>query len=97
MSILQHVLWYSCNAGFTTWFGFASEFTRLAGIAEPGQRFAKLLPITTAEYPTPAKRPTNSRMDCEKLRTALGFTMPAWQDSTAEIMSEVVNQADRWL
>lgn len=82
-------VFHACNAGFTTWFGFADEFTRLARQAEPQQRFAKLLPISTAEFPTPAKRPSNSRMNCEKLRSELGFAMPTWQKSTAEIMGEL--------
>lgn len=82
-------VFHACNAGFTTWFGFADEFTRLARQAEPQQRFARLLPISTAEFPTPAKRPSNSRMNCDKLRSELGFAMPTWQQSTAEIMGKL--------
>lgn len=85
-------VYHACDAGFTTWFGFAEEFVRLAREAEPDQRFARLLPITTAEYPTPAKRPSNSRMGCEKLKSDLGFAMPTWQESTAEIMGEVLGR-----
>lgn len=85
-------VYHACDAGFTTWFGFAEEFVRLAREAEPEQRFAKLLPITTAEYPTPAKRPSNSRMSCDKLKGDLGFAMPTWQESTAEIMGEVLRK-----
>ena len=86
-------VYHACNAGFTTWFGFAEEFVRLARKAEPQHRFARLLPITTAEYPTPAKRPSNSRMSCNKLSSDLGFPMPAWQDATAEIMGEVLQKS----
>ncbi len=82
--------YHACDAGFTTWFGFAEEFVRLAKAAAPDQRYATLHPITTAEYPTPAKRPSNSRMNCEKLRTELGFTMPSWQHSAAEVMDEIL-------
>ncbi len=85
-------VYHACDAGFTTWFGFAEEFVRLAKVAEPEQRFARLLPITTAEYPTPAKRPSNSRMSCDKLKDKLGFAMPSWQESTAEIMGEVLRK-----
>lgn len=86
-------VYHACNAGETTWFGFAKEFVRLGQEAEPQQRFAKLTPITTAEYPTPARRPTNSRMNCEKLAEVLGFTMPTWQNATAEVMDEVLAKA----
>jgi len=82
-------IYHACNGGETTWFGFAEEFLRLARAAEPEQRFARLVPITTAEYPTPAVRPRNSRMNCEKLERALGFAMPAWQASVASVMAEI--------
>ena len=85
-------VYHACDAGFTTWFDFANEFVRLAQEAQPEQRFARLLPIATAEYPTPAQRPSNSRMRCEKLTSDLGFAMPTWQGSTAEIMDEVLRK-----
>jgi dTDP-4-dehydrorhamnose reductase len=84
-------IYHACNAGFTTWFGFAQEFVRLAQAAEPLQRFARLLPIAASEYPTPARRPSNSRMSCEKL-SKLGFTMPSWQISTAAVVAELLSQ-----
>ena len=83
-------IYHACNAGFTTWFGFASEFVRLAQVAEPKQTFAKLRPIPSSEYPTPAKRPENSRMTCEKLTRVLNFEMPTWEHSTARVMAEVL-------
>ena len=83
-------IYHACNAGFTTWFGFASEFVRLAQLAEPEQPFAKLMPIPSSEYLTPAKRPENSRMTCEKLTGVLGFEMPTWEQSTAQVMAEVL-------
>jgi dTDP-4-dehydrorhamnose reductase len=82
-------VYHACGAGETTWFGFAEEFLRLAAIAEPEQRFARLVPITTAEYPTPTARPANSRLDCTKLSQELKFTMPEWQQSTAAVMAEL--------
>ena len=83
-------VYHACDAGSTTWFGFATEFLRLARLAEPAQHFAKLLPIATADYPTPARRPTNSRMNCAKLQERLGFAMPAWESSVARVMKEVL-------
>jgi dTDP-4-dehydrorhamnose reductase len=86
-------IYHACAAGSTTWFGFAGEFLRLARLAEPQQRFARLLPIPTSEYPTPALRPANSRLNCEKLQRNLGFTMPDWKASTAAVVSELLGQA----
>jgi len=85
--------YHACDAGETTWFGFAEEFLRLAQQAEPGKRLARLVPITTADYPTPAQRPSNSRMNCEKLKNNLGFTMPNWRDSVGSVLSEIVAQS----
>jgi dTDP-4-dehydrorhamnose reductase len=45
--------------------------------------------ITSAEYPTPAKRPTNSRMNCGKLRERFGWKMMDWQDSVSEVLAEL--------
>lgn len=80
--------YHACNGGETTWFGFAEEIVRLAAQNEPNVRFATLQPIPTSSYPTPAKRPANSRMDCSLLATKLGFLMPDWHESLAQVMSE---------
>jgi dTDP-4-dehydrorhamnose reductase len=82
-------VYHACDAGETSWFGFANEFVRLAQLKEPERRFARLLPIPSSEYPTPAKRPLNSRMSCEKLKAKLGFTMPNWETSVAQVMERL--------
>jgi dTDP-4-dehydrorhamnose reductase len=82
-------VYHACDAGETTWFGFASEFVRLAQIAEPQQRFARLVPIPSSEYPTPAARPMNSRLSCERLKCELAFTMPEWETSVAKVMERI--------
>lgn len=88
-------VYHAAGAGETSWFGFAERFLKLAREAEPAQSFAKLIPIPTAEYPTPAARPANSRLNCEKLRRTLGFTMPHWEESVAKVMQELQEQARR--
>ncbi len=79
-------VYHAVAQGETTWLGFAEEFLRIAREAFPGEQFARLVPVKTAEYPTPAKRPGNSRLDCRRLERELGFTFPSWQSSTAEVM-----------
>lgn len=79
-------IYHAVNAGETTWAGFAEEIVRLAKLAEPEQRFARIVAIPTSEYPTPARRPANSRLDASKMGEQLGFTMPAWQESAAKVM-----------
>lgn len=84
-------IYHACSTGFTTWFGFASEFLRLAQLACPEQGFAKLMPVPSTARPTAAKRPENSRMNCEKLRRTLGFEMPTWQHSVSQVMDEILS------
>jgi dTDP-4-dehydrorhamnose reductase len=86
-------IYHACSAGVTTWFGFASEFVQLAQLAHPKQAFARLIPVPSTSYPTPAKRPQNSRMNCEKLTHTLGFEMPTWQRSTSLVMDELISQS----
>lgn len=83
-------IYHACSAGCTTWFGFATEFVRIAQMARPEKTFATLTPIPSSAYPTAAKRPMNSRMSCEKLERTLGFEMPAWRDSLSLVMDEVL-------
>lgn len=82
-------VYHACDAGETTWFGFASEFVRLAQIAEPEHKFARLLPIPTSDYPTPATRPANSRLNCDRLKQELAFAMPEWEASLAKVMEQL--------
>jgi dTDP-4-dehydrorhamnose reductase len=70
-------LYHFTAAGQTTWCGFAREILRLAEIATPVKG------ITTAEYPTPAKRPANSVLDTQKLRQAFGIRIAPWGESLA--------------
>jgi dTDP-4-dehydrorhamnose reductase len=75
-------LYHLTASGQTTWFGFAGaivERARAAGLS----KVARLVPITTAEYPLPAKRPTNSILSCEKIARTFGVTMPAWDKAFA--------------
>ncbi len=82
-------VYHSAGAGETTWCGFAAEAVRLRREKEPGVRFAAVDAITTAEYPTPAKRPVNSRMNCERLAERFGWRMMDWRDSLRQVSAEL--------
>jgi len=69
---------FTC-AGETTWYGFAAAI--YAGWARRGRHIPVLKPITTADYPTPARRPVNSRLDCSKIERTFGIRLPPWQKS----------------
>jgi dTDP-4-dehydrorhamnose reductase len=82
-------VYHAAGAGETTWYGFAAEAVRLQRETEPGTRFAQVEAISTAEYPTPAKRPANSRMNCSKLMERFGWKMMDWQDSLRKVLAEL--------
>ena len=69
--------------GEATWFDFAQEIYRLAGIEQ------KIVPCTTAEFPRPAPRPANSRLDKMMYRLAGLPPMPHWKEALAEFMKNM--------
>ena len=79
-------VYHAASAGETTWFGFAAAALEREQAHNPDRSFAKLIPISTAEYPTPARRPANSRLDGSKLARVFGWQMPAWQTSLATVI-----------
>jgi len=82
-------VYHAAGTGETTWYGFAVEAVRLQQEREPNARFAEIEAITTAEYPTPAKRPANSRMNCGRLMERFGWKMMDWRDSLREVLAEL--------
>jgi dTDP-4-dehydrorhamnose reductase len=82
-------VYHAAGSEETTWCGFAEEAVRLQSMKEPGVRLAKIEGISTAEYPTPAKRPANSRLNCGKLKERFGWTMMPWKDSLQEVLTEL--------
>lgn len=88
-SIKWSGIYHAAGYGETTWHGFAAEAVRLAGEREPGTKFANIEAISTAEYPTPAKRPANSRLNCAKLAGTFGWRMMDWPESLREVMAEL--------
>jgi dTDP-4-dehydrorhamnose reductase len=80
-------IYHAVGGGETTWFGFAREIFRFA--AEHGLPTADVVAIATSAFPTPARRPANSRLNCDKLRLLFGLEMPDWhigaQDCVARL------------
>ncbi|CAM3376088.1 dTDP-4-dehydrorhamnose reductase [Halomonas lysinitropha] len=83
-------IYHLAPAGETSWHGFACEIFRQAAVM--GEQLAitpdKVATIPTAEYPTPAQRPLNSRLCCQELEHALGITLPSWQEQLALTLRE---------
>jgi dTDP-4-dehydrorhamnose reductase len=83
-------LYHFVAGGQTTWFDYARyviEWARSQGVA------IKVAPdaisaVPTTEYPTPAKRPLNSRLDTRKLQAAFGLSLPHWQAGVERMLTE---------
>jgi dTDP-4-dehydrorhamnose reductase len=82
-------VYHAAGSGETTWFGFAAEAIEQMREREPGAKLAQVDAIATSEYPTPAKRPTNSRLNCERLTEKFGWRMMDWRDSLREVIAEL--------
>lgn len=75
-------IYHLACAGETSWYGFAQAiFAEFASRQKPPQ----VLPIPTEAFPTPAKRPRNSRLCCDKFVHQFGYRMPAWQDALHQV------------
>ena len=82
-------IYHACGSGETTWCGLAREVFKVSErLSGP---FAKVNPIPTCDYPTPARRPVNSRLSCEKLRQAFGVSLPDWRSGVATCVERLVN------
>jgi dTDP-4-dehydrorhamnose reductase len=87
-------VYHAVDGGETTWFGFAREVFRSA--SEHGLPAAKIAAIATADFPTAARRPANSRLNCDKLHLAFGLELPDWrmgvQDCVARLSAAAARQ-----
>ena len=70
-----HGVYHYANKGVTSWFEFAQQIKKNAGLS------CELIPIYTAQFPTPAKRPAYSVLDTQKMETAINIYIPSWEES----------------
>lgn len=81
--------WHLTAAGETSWHGFAQAIMDEAQAAGLLARRPRVLPITSAEYPTPARRPAYSVLDTAKLQRDFGIAPPAWRDGLRATVREL--------
>lgn len=80
----KYGIYHATNEGVCTWYEFACEIFKMAGMN------VKVDPVTSDNYPTKAKRPSNSRMSKDKL-TENGFErLPRWQDALERYLKELL-------
>ncbi|MGE4482615.1 dTDP-4-dehydrorhamnose reductase [Acidocella sp.] len=84
-------IFHTTNHGETTWHGFATAIFEDA--ARHGYKAPEIQPIATADWPTPTRRPPDSRLDCDKLARVFGVTLPEWRRSLPGIVDELLRDA----
>ena len=82
-------LYHLAASGQTTWFDYARQVFALARQLGGVSGLARLAPIPTSAYPTPAARPLNSRLDCSKFQAAFGLVLPDWHNGVERMMKEL--------
>ncbi len=80
--------YHYCGKGVTTWYEFAKKTLELAG-EYTGLKVQHIVPLTTEEYPTPAKRPANSELDCTRIQNIFNIFPKQWQDSLSDLVQRL--------
>jgi dTDP-4-dehydrorhamnose reductase len=84
-------IYHLCNAGETSWLGFAERiFARARELGIP-LKVKTVEPTATASYPTPAPRPLNSRLNTGKARRELGLALPDWEQGLQECLELIAS------
>lgn len=85
-------LYHLAAGGATSWHGYAQAV--LAAAEAAGRRLrvkaADIRPVRTADYPTPAARPLNSRLDTSRLQRSFGLCLPPWQAGLAHVLQQLL-------
>jgi dTDP-4-dehydrorhamnose reductase len=93
LELSQHIdkqgIYHYTGLGDASWCDFAKEIFRQAQGLGYALKVKTVNPIATAEYPTPAKRPLNSRMNCEKFETTFGIKRIPWQQSLGKTLQQL--------
>jgi dTDP-4-dehydrorhamnose reductase len=76
--------YHLASSGVTSWHGFADAIVKL--MPAEGKKCTQVEAITTAEYPTPTKRPAYSVLSCSKLERTFGLRLPHWDESLKQVL-----------
>ncbi|MBF5004031.1 dTDP-4-dehydrorhamnose reductase [Diaphorobacter caeni] len=84
---------YHCVAGgVTTWHDYARFVIEQAQKIKPDLQIkaTEIAPVPTSAFPTPARRPNNSRLNTSKLQDTFGLTLPHWQHGVQRMLTEIL-------
>ncbi|MEN9903714.1 MAG: hypothetical protein RLZZ555_279 [Pseudomonadota bacterium] len=85
-------VYHLAAAGETSWHGYASHVIAAARRLKPelALKVQAIDPVPTSAFPTPARRPHNSRMDTGRLQQVFGLNLPAWQQGVERMLAEIL-------
>ncbi len=84
-------IYHLVASGTTTWFEYAKHVLAQVEQSQPAIKIkaTEVLPVPTSAFPTPAKRPHNSRLDTQKLQSTFNLTLPTWQKGVNRMLAEI--------
>jgi dTDP-4-dehydrorhamnose reductase len=84
-------IYHVAAEGYTSWFEYAKYVLAQTQLARPAIQMVatQVNPVASVAFPTPARRPHNSRLDTRKLQTRFGLHLPHWQMGVARMLSEI--------
>jgi dTDP-4-dehydrorhamnose reductase len=82
--------YHLCAAGETSWADYARWVIETARAKGHALKCQQVEGISTADYPTPAQRPLNSRLDCRRFEAAFGLRLPHWQQGVQRLLTEIL-------
>ena len=80
--------YHYCDSPSTSWFNFTQSIVKTAQHIKP-LKVKEIQPISTSEFPTKAKRPMNSRLNCDKIKKVFGIDQAEWQDELDTVIKRV--------
>ena len=85
-------LYHLVASGTTTWFDYAQHVLAQAQLVQPAIKIkaTQVDPVPTSVFPTPARRPYNSRLNTTKLRSTFGLALPPWQAGVNRMLAEIL-------
>lgn len=78
-------IYHYCGSPYASWFEFAETIFAEAAAQGVLAKIPAVKPIATADYPTPAKRPADSRLDCGKIRAVFGIVLCNWHSALSDL------------
>ena len=85
-------LYHLAASGETTWNYYAKHVIAQAQLTQHAIKIIanEVVSVPTSAFPTPARRPHNSRLDCARLETVFGLKLPAWQQGVDRMLAEIL-------